>query len=148
MLTLATFADIDVLLDMILAYHQFEQIQSDHTVIKETVKPLLIADNPLGRIWLVMSESEPVGYIAVTFGYSIETGGRDALIDEFFIRDAHRGHGLGKQTLQAVKDAVRQLGMTSLYLEVARDNLPAQKLYAALGFEKREKYFLMDAPIA
>jgi len=39
----------------------------------------------LGRLWLIVSPHEPVGCIAVTFGFSLEHQGRDAFIDDFFI---------------------------------------------------------------
>jgi ribosomal protein S18 acetylase RimI-like enzyme len=41
--------------------------------------------------------------------------------------------------------AARDQGIRALELEVARDNVPARRLYARLGFEARANYVLMSA---
>jgi len=42
----------------------------------------LLADQSLGRVWLICIDERPVGYVVLTFGFSLESRGRDALIDE------------------------------------------------------------------
>src|SRR5688572_8845497 len=46
----------------------------------------LLSDNRLGHIWLIQSSLAEVGYAVVTLGYSMEYGGRDAFVDDLFIR--------------------------------------------------------------
>jgi hypothetical protein len=55
----------------------------------------LLHDKRLGEIWLVRKADSLIGYIAVCYSYSIEFGGRDAFIDEFYIVAAERGKGTG-----------------------------------------------------
>ncbi|MGS2613385.1 ribosomal protein S18-alanine N-acetyltransferase [Micromonospora sp. LZ34] len=49
-------------------------------------------------------------------------------------RDAQR-RGIGRALLEALLAEAARLGARSTLLEVAADNAPAQKLYAAYGFE-------------
>jgi GNAT superfamily N-acetyltransferase len=42
-----------------------------------------------------------VGYIVLTFGYSLEYLGRDAFIDEFYLRESYRGRRWGRRTLES-----------------------------------------------
>ncbi len=52
----------------------------------------LLSDPSLGRIWIL---GESVGYVVLSLGYSMEYGGRDAFVDDLFVREAHRRAGLG-----------------------------------------------------
>lgn len=140
---LAKSSDRDALLELIAAYHAFEQIPHDAVAAAEAIAPLL-ARTDAGRVWLVRDADRTVGYVALCFGYSIEFGGRDAFVDEMFLVEAARGRGLGRSALDQVADAARGLGVKALHLEVARDNTRAQSLYDRLGFALRDRYVLMS----
>lgn len=142
-LRIAQQPDIEVLVDLVRQYHQFEGIESDANTIAAALTPLL-QESDDGRVWLIHKEDAVIGYIALCFGYSIEFRGRDAFVDEIFIVREHRGTGAGTTALAEVRDAARRLGIKALHLEVARDNERAQRLYRAAGFESRKKYFLMS----
>ncbi len=104
----------------------------------------LIGDAGLGGIWLIRREGTEVGYIALGFGYSLEFGGRDAFIDEFFISEPHRRKGVGQKTLELIESMCRQRGIKALHLEVERRNHTAQGLYRRCGFDLRERFALMS----
>ncbi len=69
--------------------------------------------------------------------------GRDAFVDEFFIGESHRGHGIGRSALKLVIEQMKPLAIQALHLEVASNNERARKLYQAAGFTSRKKYHLM-----
>jgi ribosomal protein S18 acetylase RimI-like enzyme len=94
----------------------------------------LFSDDRFGGVWLIQAEAEDVGYVVVTWGFSMEYGGRYALLDDLFIRSAFRGAGLGKAALMEVRATLQQLGVRALHVEVGPDNTPAQALYRRIGF--------------
>lgn len=145
-LRIAEVTDVDVLLPLVRQYHEFEQIEMSDADRIKAFSPLL-GQNTLGQIWLILSSEQVVGYIALCFGYSIEFGGRDAFVDEFFIEAATRGQGLGREVLATIKAEATHRGIIALHLEVARTNRRAKKLYTALGFEAREHFHLMSCPL-
>lgn len=109
----------------------------------------LIRDETLGRLWLILHDGEPIGYVAITFGYSLEHLGRDAFIDELYIRPPFRGRGLGTRTLEAVEPACAALGVRTLHLEVERSNPAGQTLYRRRGFRGNDRRLLskrLEAP--
>lgn len=128
------------------AYHDFEGIRSTELERIHSVTPLL-SDASLGRIWLILERGQAVGYIAVCFGYTIEFGGRDAFVDEFFIAQAARSQGLGGRALEAVKGEVARLGVRVIHLEVARTNNGAKQFYSKAGFKSRERFHLMSCEL-
>jgi RimJ/RimL family protein N-acetyltransferase len=138
--------DLARLIELVSAYHRFEGIESEAARLRETLSPLL-GTSPVGVIWLIEVAGQAVGYIALTFGYSIEFGGRDAFVDELYIEPAHRGKGFGTEALRMTRSRARALGIRALHLEVGRDNERAQRVYAALGFLPRDRFVLMSAAL-
>ncbi len=101
----------------------------------------LIRDPSLGRVWMIASRSETIGYIVMAFDYSLEYRGRGAWVDEFFIRPAHRGQGFGAEALAFFMEQARQLGVKVVHLEVNHGN-PAIELYRRVGFEDHQRYLM------
>ncbi len=145
-LRVAEESDLDRVLTYVRAYHEFEGIAHSAVNATSAVQPLL-GRSTLGRVWLICRGSQPIGHIAICFGYSIEFCGRDAVVDEMYILPEHRGKGFGKAVLALVKSEATLLGVKALHLEVARSNESAQNLYKSAGFAPRERYFVMSVPL-
>jgi GNAT superfamily N-acetyltransferase len=101
----------------------------------------LVRNPSLGRIWMICLDQDVVGYIVLSFDYSLEYGGRCGWVDEFFIRKEHRGRGMGSEALQLFADKARELGARTVHLGVRRGN-PAIKLYRRAGFTEHDAYFM------
>ena len=145
-LRLASIDDIQQLLPLIRDFHTLEGIQISEEQRKKAVNDLL-SDLSLGGVWLILADTTVAGYVALTFGYSIEFGGKDAFIDELYIRPELQGQGLGKQTLIKIQQAAKAQNIQAVHLEVARHNTKAQKIYARANFLPREKYMLMSVSL-
>ena len=141
-LHLAKADDLPRLQSLVAAFHAHEGIEQADDVRSAALLPLL-EGSPHGAAYLVGPRQGPVGYIIVAFGYSVEMGGIDAFIDEFYIRENVRGRGMGGEVLRALIPALAGYGVKALHLEVGRGNSDATRLYARLGFEAREKHHLM-----
>ncbi len=138
---LADVADIDLLAEFMREYYEFDHLAFDERVARFALRKIL-SDASFGRIWLIQKAESPIGYVVLTFGFSLVYGGRDAFIDEFYIRAEHRGHGIGRRSLEFVEDACRALGVQALHLEVERDNTNAQAVYRKFGFEDHAQYLM------
>ena len=137
----AQLADIDTLTPFIRELYGQDHIVFALPRVRHALSRLI--DDPLfGRAWVIEHESDPVGYLLVTFGYSVEFGGRDAFVDELFVHASHRGRGIGSQALRVAEECCRELGIGALHLEVERDNAAAQRLYRAKGFVDHERYLM------
>jgi diamine N-acetyltransferase len=133
---LAAESDAATLLQFMREYYAFD----GHTFDEQKARAALIAllrDPGLGRVWLVLDDDIAVGYVVLCFGYSLEWLGRDAFVDEFFLREDYRGRGWGSKTMAFVEDAARALDIRTLHLEVVRQNTAALHLYSKLGFRDR-----------
>lgn len=87
-------------------------------------------ENPLS-LWLVATEQDRVlGYV----GSQTVLGESDMM--NLAVAPAARCKGIGRQLVEALAEALQKNGSHCLTLEVRQSNLPAQKLYGALGFQQ------------
>jgi diamine N-acetyltransferase len=138
---LAAESDIAELLKFMEAYYAFDGHGFDEQKARVALTTLLRDDN-LGRVWLILDDEAPVGYVAICFSYSLEWLGRDAFVDEFYLLPEFRGRGWGRKTMAFVEDAARLFNVRALHLEVVRQNTAALHVYRKLGFKDRESTFL------
>ncbi|MBF2008342.1 MAG: GNAT family N-acetyltransferase [Chlorogloeopsis fritschii C42_A2020_084] len=137
----ADSSDTETLIQFIQEFYEYEGLKYDETIIRAALAGIL-KDGSLGRVWLIQQDNQAVGYIVLTFGYSLEYRGRDAMIDEFSIRETYRGQGVGKKTIQFIENVCQDLGIHAVHLEVERENQKAQNLYRQAGFTDKNRYFL------
>jgi ribosomal protein S18 acetylase RimI-like enzyme len=128
--------DLDVLVELQAAFHAEEGIAADRPAFR-SASGRLLRDGSLGRAWLIGERGAVVGYLLLTFGYSVEHGGRDAYVDELNLVPGHRGRGIGRKALRLAEDACREAGIRMLLLEVGDANEPAAALYRRAGFHDR-----------
>ncbi len=110
------------------AHYDFEED------LKKSCIYLFIENGDLGKMWLILSEGNPVGYIVLTWGFSFEYLGRDAFIDELFILKPFRGRGLGTQAIRYVQDYCTGHGIQAIHLEVEPENQRAINTYQRMHF--------------
>jgi GNAT superfamily N-acetyltransferase len=137
---LAQFIDIDPLMELVQEFYLFENMPFDEGVIKAFTS--LLSDEQFGLIWLICDRNRPIGYVALTFFFSMEYHGRCGLVDELYIREDYRGKGIGKKVFALIEEYLQSQKMRSLSLVVDFWNEPAEALYIKLGF-RREKRHLM-----
>ena len=141
-LNLCNLDDLPALVPLVRAFHQEMNIPSDETHVTRAITPLLDG-SPFGAIYLIGPRRAPLGYIAITFGWSIEYGGMDGFIDEIYIRPPVRRRGLALEALNAVGVMMQSAGITAVHLEVDTDDIATQRLYARAQYRARDRYQLM-----
>lgn len=142
-LELAGLPLLEKLLPLVAAYHAFEEVETSAEQRKNSVTKLL-RDKSLGEIWLVRKLDSLIGYIAICYSYSIEFGGRDAFVDEFYIAAGERGKGISGRVLKEIAVLLRARGIVAVHLEVDGGNERARAAYAQAGFSSRDKYRVMS----
>jgi diamine N-acetyltransferase len=145
MFRLAIESDADILLEFMRSYYAFDGHGFDREKARIALTALL-RDANLGAAWLILDSDgdtdRPVGYVVLCFGYSLEWLGRDAFVDEFFLRKEYRGRGWGRETMAFLEQAARERGVRALHLEVVEENSAALRLYTRLGFREHRSTFL------
>ncbi|GFE51741.1 hypothetical protein So717_34940 [Roseobacter cerasinus] len=141
-LTLAQPEHADRLDALVAAFHAEHGIDLPEDARRAGLAPLLDG-SPHGAAYLIGPPRAPIGYVVITFGWSVEFGGLDGFIDEIYIRPGVRGRGIASETLQSLPRALAGAGLKALHLEVDRTAEATQKLYTKAGFKPRPDYMLM-----
>jgi diamine N-acetyltransferase len=102
----------------------------------------LVNERSRGMVWLICDGDAAVGYLVLTFGYSLEFHGKDAFIDEFYIRPTHRGRGWGTRAMGHAETVAQSEHVRAIHLEVGRQNRAAQVLYRKLGYADHDRYLM------
>jgi ribosomal protein S18 acetylase RimI-like enzyme len=125
---------------MVRAYYAEDGLAFDEQRQGAALTAVLDGD-PLCLAWLVRIADATVGYVVLTLGFSLESGGRDGVIDELFVAPSVRGRGIGAKVLALIDQEARARDLKRLYLEVGHDN-PARGLYRRAGFVDHRRYLM------
>lgn len=138
---IAESTDLDILMKLNKEFCEVDNHPFDDSSICIALSNLL-QEKSLGRVWLIQQAKQTIGYIVLTFGYSLEYRGRDAFVDEFYIQESYRRQGIGTKSLQFIESVCPELKIQVLHLEVERENLAAQSLYRKSGFKNQERHLM------
>jgi GNAT superfamily N-acetyltransferase len=118
----------------------------DHLLFRpEVARPAIarMVDDPsLGSLWLIRRGEDVLGYMVLAFSFSLEFGGRIAILDEFFLRAHQRRRGIGKHALTFLEGVCRPLGVKAIRLEVEKKNEHARVLYEKAGFVAHDRLLM------
>ena len=144
MIRLANQADQTALIGLLgdFAEEALAPLTTEH--LTAAVSPLL-RGTELGEIWVLEHEQNLVGYLVIGWGWGIESGGREALIDEVFVSHAHRNQGLGTRLVEAALTRAKELDAKTVFLETEQSNPESRKLYQNLGFEIEDSVWMRKA---
>lgn len=134
-------ADAAALLPMVRELQAHEHLPPPGKEVEAALRALLADDRP-GCVLIAEMEGKPVGYAVLGFGYSLEFHGRDAFVDELFVRESARGNGIGSLLLDAAEMACRARGIKALHLESGHGNPRATRLYEGRGFKAHERHLM------
>jgi ribosomal protein S18 acetylase RimI-like enzyme len=95
-----------------------------------------------GRIWTLLVNEKPAGYIVLTLGFSFEFHGMDAFVDELYVLPEFRRRGFGMQAVRHLEAEAKNLGVNALHLEVDKGNDSAFELYRRTGFAYHNRFLM------
>ena len=134
-------SQINVIVSMMKDFYAIDNYPIDLEISKKLFQEF-IANESLGKTWLIYSNDEIVGYVILTFIFSFEFQGKIAFLDELYISENARGKGIGKQTINFIKAEIHKLSLKLVLLEVEPHNLDAQKLYISTDFEMHSRLMM------
>jgi ribosomal protein S18 acetylase RimI-like enzyme len=138
---LAEPRQVDDLLVLVSEFHQVAKLPFSITGTGEALAKLLKNQN-LGFVLVSIGAAQITGYILISFGYSLEFGGRDAFVDELYVRPAFQRQGIGSALLREAEKLAPEFGVNALHLESDFDNPGATSLYESKGYHKHPRFLM------
>ena len=100
---------------------------------------------PRGALLLAMVNQQVAGCCALRPLDSADEANASEM-KRLYVRPAFRGLGLGRQLAEAVMDAARRHGYSSIFLDTLDEMETARALYEDLGFEEIPPYYHNPVP--
>ncbi len=134
-------SDEETIIAMAKSYYLEDGNSYGETRIEKAIASILSGE-PLAKLWVIEKECVAIGYLCVSLGFSLETGGRDFFIDELFVKKAYRNQGIGTKALEFACEESKKLGAERIVLEVEQSNPRAKALYKRFGFASHPRYLM------
>ena len=134
--------DLDELVTLVREFYELDHHRFDLDRVVAALRPLL-ADDAVGQVWLVDDPERPgapAGYAVLTWGWSLESGGRECLLDEMYVRA--RGQGLGTRVLIQLLERAQAAGAAAVFLETEAHNQHAREFYGKAGFALEDSVWM------
>ena len=131
---IASEEDVPEILTMMEQFNSIDNYPFDKEKTQGNLLQFL-ADHNLGRTWVIIYDKLVIGYVVLAFGYSFEHDGKDAFIDELFLKTEFRRKGIGRLSMDFIQNEAPKFGVKVIHLEVERHNNRGMKLYKENGFK-------------
>jgi GNAT superfamily N-acetyltransferase len=98
----AQVSDVPVILGMIKALAEYEQLTHEVTATEQDLRESLFGPRPAGEVVLAYSGEDPVGFALFFHNFSTFLGKHGLYLEDLFVVPEWRGRGVGKQLLAHV----------------------------------------------
>ena len=105
----------------------------------------LLNNQKLGLVFVAELDNLLVGYAVIGWGWGIESGGKEALIDEVFVLKTFRDQGIGAKILTEAMAHLGKYDTKAVFLETEAQNPNSRKLYQNLGFATEDSVWMRKA---
>jgi ribosomal protein S18 acetylase RimI-like enzyme len=143
----ATQYDLELFLELMTEFYAESGYELDRKSTTQAFQTILEQPN-LGQIWLIQDGIKDVGHVLVTFKFAMEYAGMIACIDDLFVLSAYRNRGLSTAALEEIRHYCQENQLRGMTVEVANDNVAAQKVYRRIGLETLENRQLLGLTLA
>lgn len=144
MIRQAVPADLEALVSLLTGFSEEAGTNFGREHLLAGLEPLL-SNQELGLVFVAELDNLLVGYAVIGWGWGIESGGKEALIDEVFVLKTHRNQGIGAKMLTAVIAHLEKYNTKAVFLETEAQNPNSRKLYQNLGFETEDSVWMRKA---
>jgi len=142
-LTLAKLEHFNHILPLVNAHHDEAKLTINSKECHAAVRSLL-QGIPQGAAYLIGPPKAPIGYIIITFSWSIKLGGMDGWIDEIYVRPNVRRRGIAGEVLTSLPKALLGAGLKGLHAKVSKENSEIVKIYESKGFVLDKNFQMMQ----
>ncbi|MBL4812341.1 MAG: GNAT family N-acetyltransferase [Rhodobacteraceae bacterium] len=114
---LAKAKDEDRLVSLLIRANEEAQTGRSDDALRQAYGPLLLG-NPLGAVWLIGPERAPLGYMSVSFSWSVQLSGPEAWLTDIYVRPSVRRRGIGTEVVHAITASLGRSGVRAMHAQL------------------------------
>jgi GNAT superfamily N-acetyltransferase len=135
----ATADDLPALLPLVAAFCAVDGHPYDEAVVARG-PPAVAGGRRAGQVLVLEQHAGLAGYAVLTWSWSLESGGRDCILDELYV--AQRDSGRGAHLLAAAMEHAADHGARACFLETEAANTRVRRFYARHGFAPEDSVWM------
>lgn len=141
----AALPDLDSLLPLLQAYRVFYRQTPDAARERAFLRRHLESGSSV--VFLAETDGVTVGFAQLFPAYSTVHLAPSWILEDLFVLPQYRKTGVATELLRVAVEHARDSGASSMFLETARDNETAQRVYERSGWTREARFFKYNAPI-
>ena len=129
----AQVADVPVILRMIKALAEYEQLTHEVIATEDDLRQSLFGPRPAGEVVLAYAGDTPIGFALFFHNFSTFLGRHGLYLEDLFVVPEWRGRGVGKQLLAHVASIAESRSCGRMEWAVLDWNESAIAFYQRMG---------------
>ncbi|TVS09661.1 MAG: GNAT family N-acetyltransferase [Wenzhouxiangella sp.] len=130
------------ILDLIRELAEYERLAHEVTATPELLAEHLFGDGAVAEAVIAEREGEALGFALFFRNFSTFLGRPGLYLEDLYVREPHRGQGIGRALLGHVADLARERGYGRMEWSVLDWNQPAIDFYRSLGAEAMSEWIV------
>jgi ribosomal protein S18 acetylase RimI-like enzyme len=135
----AQLIHIKLLLPLFNKYRKFYEVEDKPEEAEVFLRERMEKNE--SKIFLAMQGDNPVGFTQLYPSFSSLSMKRVWILNDLYVDEASRKHGVGKMLLDAAKEFAIETKSKGLTLSTGIENETAQSLYEKYGFIRNEHFY-------
>lgn len=137
---LADSNDAELILSFIRGLAEYEREPDAVRATAASLRAQMEAADPPFECLIADRDGEPAGFALFFRNYSTWTGRPGLYLEDLFVPEAHRGHGVGEALLRRLAAIAVGRGWARMEWAVLDWNTPAHGFYRALGAVPKDEW--------
>lgn len=129
----ASAADVPLILTLIRDLAAYEKLEHEVVATEEQLRENLFGAQPQAEVLIAEWNGEAAGFALFFHNFSTFLGRRGLYLEDLFVREQHRGKGIGKALLIRLAGIAVERGCGRFEWAVLDWNTPAKEFYESLG---------------
>jgi GNAT superfamily N-acetyltransferase len=130
--------EFEPVLPLIAAYQRFYEVERVDEERNRSFFRRFLAPSDDGLLLGARRGEEIVGFACLYWHFSSLAAAETVLMNDLFVCEAARDHGVGRALIEASAGVARERGAAHLEWATAPDNHTAQRLYDSTGAERSD----------
>ena len=138
----ATVADVPLILSLIKDLAAYEKLSHEVVATESILHESLFGEKPYAEVVIGYYDSIAAGYVLFFHNFSTFTGRPGVYIEDIFVKEDHRGNGLGRALFLYVAGLAKDRNCKRLEYSVLTWNEPALNFYKQFGAQRLDDWRL------
>ena len=103
-----------------------------------------VLNNPNNFIFIAEDEGAIIGFLTFSVRDVIRYPKQITEVDELFVLEEYRKHGVGKKLMEHMEDKAKELNCHKIFIESSSEREGAHKFYESIGFINNGYHFIKN----